>query len=156
MKLLPLFLSLVLLANSYTPSEDDYNAYNELVSALGNNSHAHFILRELYFPSIGQSPICTPIKYELICDGSSPQNFSFLWTEYDTSTYIGQILVSFAYYGVIVRGFDWEESCRFFQNDQQSSPVPVLKLNLGDCSNQELQAQLVHFTAAVSYPLTTF
>ena len=139
-------ICLFLLVNGYnTPSESDYNTYRELENALSNSSYALFSIRELFFPSVGRSPLCTPIIYELTC--TTPQNYSFLWTQYDSRTIVGQILVSFAYYGVTLRGFDWENSCWFFRSNERT---PVLRLNFSDCSIENLEEQLFRFTAVVS------
>ena len=62
-------------------------------------------------------------------------------------THVGQILLVYAYYGVILTGFDWEKSCWFFSD----AGTTVLQLNVSDleCNNYTnftLQAELQAFT----------
>ena len=140
-----LLLSFLARGLTYAPTEEDFDLNNQFVDALKNNSFALFTLRELFFPSVGVSPLCTPIIYEITCDNSSTLNFSFLWTQYDSQSLVGQILISSAYYGIVLKGFDWESSCWFFKNT-------TLRLSKDEfnCESDALLTQLKIFTATVS------
>lgn len=141
-----LLLSFLARGLTYTPTEEDFDLHNRFVGALNNNSFALFTLRELFFPSVGPSPLCAPIIYEITCDDYSTRNFSYLWTQYDSHSLVGQILISSAYYGIVLRGFNWEDSCWFF-NDSA-----FLRLNMDEfnCESDAVFTQLKIFTATVS------
>ena len=133
------------------PSQEDYYIQQQLVSALFNNPYARFTLRELFFPRVGEAPVCAPIRIELTCnDTDFTYNKSQLWTSYDASSPVGQILLSSAYYGILVKGFDWETAC-FTDLESQT----IVQLELPSCSNSTdnidiLDSQLHAFTVAVS------
>lgn len=106
------------------PTEEDHTLYSLFQIALVNGSTNGvpnlYILEANFFPSQGQSPICIPVKYTLFCDSdfspcleknSHPENISFLWTQYDVTLPIGGLLLSYASSGIILKGFDWEDSC---------------------------------------------
>lgn len=141
-----LLLSFLTRGLTYIPTEEEFDLHNQFVDALNNNSFALFTLRELFFPSVGTSPLCTPIIYEITCDDSSSRNLTYLWTQYNSQSLVGQILISSAYYGIVLRGFDWESSCWFFRD------TAVLRLNMDElnCDSDVVLKQLKIFTATVS------
>ena len=153
--MLTFFLSsailLVASCSAKQPSQEDYYIQQQLLSAFNNNPYARFSLRELFFPRLGESPVCSPIKYELSCnDTDFTYNTTKLWTSYDASSPVGQILLSSAYYGILVKGFDWETACF-----TDSSSEIVVELELPSCdgnmteSMATLDKQLLAFTIAV-------
>ena len=116
----------VTIASGSQPTREQFEAYTELEQALVNNSFNLYTLAETFCPSIGHTPICIPVKYNLYCDQevcdtcincTQPEgyNISFLWTQYDMTAPIGPLLLSYASSGIGVRGFDWEEDCLFQQ-----------------------------------------
>ena len=136
-------------------SQEDYYIQKQLVTSLSKNPYASFTLKELFFPRLGSLPVCAPIVYELSCnDTDFAYNTSLLWTSYDAQSYVGQILLASAYYGILVKGFDWETSC-FTDTDSEI----VLQLELAGCDNlteqvDTLDKQLLAFTAVVSDTIT--
>ena len=116
----------VTIASGSQPTREQFEAYTKLEQALVNNSLNLYILAETFCPSIGHTPICIPVKYDLQCDQQVCDtcinciqpvgyNISFLWTQYDMTAPIGPLLLSYASSGIGVRGFDWEEDCLFQQ-----------------------------------------
>ena len=118
-------LAALLVASSCVqPTEEDHTLYSLLQVALVNGSTNGvpnlYILEVNFFPSQGQSPICIPVNYTIFCnsdfgscleENSHPENISFLWTQYDVTLPIGGLLLSYASSGIILKGFDWEDSC---------------------------------------------
>ena len=118
-------LAALLVASSCVqPTEEDHTVYSLLQRALLDGSTNGvpnlYILEANFFPSQGQSPICVPVKYTLFCNStfdpcleynSYSMNISFLWTQYDVTLPIGGLLLSYASSGIILKGFDWEDSC---------------------------------------------
>ncbi len=143
---------LILTCSAKQPTEEDFYIQERLSLALNNNRYARFSLRELFFPRLGETPVCSPIKYELSCnDTDFTYNSSKLWTSYDASSPVGQILLSSAYYGILVRGFDWETAC---YTDTESETLLQLILPSCDDNNiteltEVLEKQLLAFTIAV-------
>ena len=139
---------------AYLPTQEQFQIHNQLQDALFNDTFTLFTLSEVFFPRVGITPVCVPIKYELSCSQSHKYNACFLWTTYNSQSHVGQILLGYAYYGVILTGFDWEKSCWFFSD----AVTTVLQLNVSDleCNNYTnftLQAELQGFTAVVSHNL---
>ena len=138
-----LFLLFFTLAHSAT--EEEFELYSELEGAFTNNSLALYNLRKLFFPPTGApGRLCSPIQYQLSCNGN---NISFLWTQYDTDSLVGQILVSFAYYGVVLRGFNWEQYCKFYR-DKTSVFIKLDVPPSFDC-NVDVYDQLLELTTTV-------
>lgn len=147
MKVVLLFALLVpaSLCVASQPSGELFATFKQLEEALlnGNVSDDNgevpnlHILAERFYPSRGIGPICVPIVYQIFCNESqecsecincSPSesyNTSFLWTKYDADAAVGAILLSYAWSGVILKGFDWEKECLF-------SDELLLQLRVGD------------------------
>ena len=149
---LPLFLGYLAVCSSLQPSQESYQLHRELLAALENASFTRYALSELFFPRTGGvSPVCAPISYALDCaDGE--YNVSFLWSIYDTKTIGGRMLISSAYYGFTLDGFDLiENQCLFFH--QNTTTLVQLDVEL-ECSEEEtwrvLLDELTGFTSAVS------
>ena len=129
-----------------------YNIHNILEESLTNNTYALFQLSELFFPREGNPPVCTPIEYRITCMDQGTFNTSYLWTIYDSQSPVGQILLSSAFYGIILKGFDWEQTCYFFSD----TPPTVLELEALelDCynadKNETLLEEMRRFTVVVS------
>ena len=137
------------LAQSIT--EKEFTIYNELEEALTNNSLALFNLRKLFFPSTGApGRLCTPIRYELFCGGDVNVTYNYLWTQYNSNNLVGQILVNFAHYGIVLRGFNWEQYCHLYHIN--SSVTIDLDVPYLDCVNDEgiVHKQLLDLTTSVS------
>ena len=113
-------------------TEEYYTTHQELEYALVNSAVNQsipnlYVLVETFFPIEHLEPICLPVTYNLHCDTqticstgdcidctTSNYNASFLWTEYDTTSTIGKILLSYAWSGIELLGFsNWEETCVF-------------------------------------------
>ena len=138
------------------PTQEEFYVYENLSNSLTSDKYAMFLIRELFFPSVGESPVCVPITYSLDCTGSSPpfnysnHSFDFLWTEYNSEAFVGQLLLSSAYYGVVLDGFDWVDYCWFF--DESDVTVRLnLSVSTTPCNsdNPVLISQLQSFTALV-------
>lgn len=145
-----LLLFFVFSCTSATQStQEDYFIQTQLSNALMNSPYALFTLKELFYPN---TPVCNPVRFELTCnDTDFTYNKTNLWTSYDANSYVGQILLSSAYYGILVKGFDWESSC-----NTESQYLVVLNLQLPSCENMTaetdaLDKQLLAFTITVSY-----
>lgn len=114
------------------PTYEEYAVYSELEKQLFSEEDGPFniyTLAEVFYPKVGPPPICVPITYTLICPNASANcttdpipctdaestsfNASFLWSQYDLGTPIGPILLSYAWNGITLKGFDWEDSCSF-------------------------------------------
>ena len=135
------------------PTEEEFYVYQNLSNSLTSDKYAMFLIREIFFPSVGESPVCVPITYSLDCPGSSPPfnySFDFLWTEYNSEAFVGQLLLSSAYYGVVLDGFDWVDYCWFFDD---SDVIVLLNLSVSatpcNSDNPVLISQLQAFTALV-------
>ena len=146
------------------PTYQEYTVYKKLEEQLlygDNGSFNVFSLAETFYPKVGQEPICVPILYTLTCPNVSSDGFSmdtinckndfgfnssFLWTQYDLNAPIGPLLLSYAWNGVAMKGFNWESSCDFFQD------IHIL-LNVDNItcrSEVVLQKALQALTAVVS------
>ena len=149
---LALFLGYLAVCSSLQPSRESYQLHKELLTALQNASFTRYTLSELFFPRLGGgSPVCAPISYVLSCaDGE--YNTSFLWSLYDTESFAGRMLISSAYYGFTLAGFDLIQSqCLFISQDTTT----LVQLNVEmECSEEETQRillnELTAFTSAVS------
>ena len=146
-----LFFLFFTLAQSQSVTEKEFTIYNELEEAVTNNSLALFNLRKLFFPSTGApGQLCSPIQYQLSCSEEINVTYNYLWTQYNTDTLVGQILVNFAHYGIVLRGFNWEQYCLLYHNGSSvniSIDVPLL-----DCVGDKdiIYQQLLELTTTVS------
>ena len=114
------------------PTREEYIVYRELENQLLTGDDASFKLyrlSETFYPKVGPSPICVPITYILTCPNetiidnctSHPipcseteaegYRASYLWSQYDLSTAIAPVLLSYAWNGIRLEGFSWEDSC---------------------------------------------
>ena len=122
-----LLVALSCLGYSSLPTYEDYTVYEELERQLLSNPFNIFTLAEVFYPKVGPSPICVPITYTLICPDesviadctdpisctNSSFHASFLWSQYNLGTPIGPVLLSYAWNGITLKGFDWEDTCNF-------------------------------------------
>ena len=147
-----LFLCLMVLSvptHSTQVSVESYTTHRELEYALLNSVINQtvpnlYVLANTFFPIEHLEPICLPVTYHLDCDTlnicssgdcidctTSNFNASFLWTEYDTTSAIGKILLSYAKSGIELLGFsNWEETCVF--GYQTSLQLNVTNLTYAD------------------------
>ena len=109
------------------PNQNQFSLYQHFENALLCDQFTKYVLLETFFPKVGMQPICTPVNYRLLnctdqvcyadncCNcpdfGTSFYNVSFLWTKYNVDNAIGPLLLSSAWSGIVVRGFDWETNC---------------------------------------------
>lgn len=127
---------------------EDYYVQTQLLNALKANPYAQFSIKDLFYPD---TPVCNPIQFMLTCadDPDFSYNRTNLWTSYDANSYVGQILLSSSYYGIVLRGFDWESSCYTESKDEV-----VLELQLPECdvniTSDAWNRQLLAFTVTVS------
>lgn len=107
------------------PSLEQFSLDQSLENALVCSPFSRYVLAETFFPKIREQPICIPIEYTVFgcanqtcdasvccnCTGDLLYNATFLWTQYSVDNVIGPLLLSFAWTGIVVRGFDWECDC---------------------------------------------
>ena len=136
-----------------------------------------YTLAEVFYPKVGPKPICVPISYTLLCASEisnctdsvinctesgysnctdsiincteSGYRTSFLWTQYDLSTPIGPLLLSYAWDGITLKGFDWEDSCNF----QKDVHFDLNVANVSCRSKEVIKTALKALTAVVSIVL---
>lgn len=151
-----LLVALSCLGYSSLPTYEEYTVYEELERQLLSNPFYIFTLAEVFYPKVGPSPICVPITYTLICsnesviaDSTDPIsctnsgfNASFLWSQYDLGTPIGPVLLSYAWNGITLKGFDWEDTCNFQKEVN-------FELNITCRSERVIQNALKALTAVV-------
>jgi hypothetical protein len=149
------------------PTHEEYEVYGELEKQLFSTTDGPFnlyILEEVFYPKVGPPPICMPISYTLICPNanvvtnctdpihctdseSNSFNASFLWSHYDLG---GPVLISYAWNGITLRGFDWEDTCNFQEGLHFVLDIANVSCRSGEVVNQSLQA----LTAVVCRALT--
>ena len=146
-----LLSALFLLCKASQLSQEAFDVQSSLVSSLHNSSYALFTIRKLFYPEIGSQPVCATVTYELLCnDTDFTYNGTYLWTTYDSGSFVGQILLSSAYYGIVLKGFDWESNCYDEIKDETVLPLELLSCDaLTDDTNQ-FRDQLLALTASVS------
>lgn len=107
------------------PSLEQFSLDQSLENALVCSPFSRYVLAETFFPKVGEQPICIPVKYTIFdcsnqtcsastccnCTSALVYNATFLWTQYNIDNVIGPLLLSFAWSGVVVRGFDWGYNC---------------------------------------------
>lgn len=136
------------------PTMEQYEIYEELSTALTNDDFAMYAIRELFFPSVGASPVCAPIQFSLKCANSSQLfNSSFLWTQYDSQMFVGQLLLSSAFYGIVLDGFDWVDYCWFFEDENATQVLNLSIPSACDGLDSVLSSQLQAITALVGFKL---
>lgn len=157
-----LLVALSCLGYSSLPTYEEYTVYEELERLLLSEEDGPFnifTLAEVFYPKVGPSPICVPITYTLICpdesviaDSTDPIsctnsgfNASFLWSQYDLGTPIGPVLLSYAWNGITLRGFDWEDTCNF----QKEVNFELNIANITCRSERVIQNALKALTAVV-------
>lgn len=120
-------LTLIISCSSVPPTVEEYQTYEILEKALlkaemdDRVSYNVFLLAETFYPKVGLPPICMPVNYTLRCNESCSEHFNcsldyetyFLWTEYNLDLPIGTLLLSYAWSGIVLRGFNWEGTCHF-------------------------------------------
>ncbi len=144
-------LCLLTVCSASQPSLQAYDVHNQLLGTLQNNTYAKYSLSELFFPRNGSSPVCVPIRYNLTCENEAEYNVSYLWTMYDTESFAGQMLLSSAYFGFTLWGFNyWQQQCSFDHLDTTEISLVVEGI---DCNESEdiLLAELKVLTSAVSH-----
>ena len=148
------------------PTYEEYIVYSELENQLLSTENGPFNaykLAEVFYPKVGPSPICVPITYTLICPNaivisnctkdpipcteteSTSFNASFLWSQYDLGTPIGPVLLSYAWNGITLRGFDWEDSCSF----QKGLHFVLDIANITCCSGEVIKYAMKALSAVV-------
>ena len=75
------------------------------------------------------------VKIYSIGGGGGGLNVTYLWSLYNLGSVGGELLTSFSTYGMVLRGFDWEEDCRL------NAEATEISLDLGnitrDCYSVE-------------------
>lgn len=157
-----LLSALSCLGYSSLPTFEEYTVYKELERQLLSEEDGQFnifTLAEVFYPKVGPSPICVPITYMLICPDESvitnrtdpiscnisSFNASFLWSQYDLGTPIGPVLLSYAWNGITLKGFDWEDTCNF----QKEVNFELNIANITCRSERVIQNALKSLTAVV-------
>lgn len=167
-----LLAALSCLGYSSLPTYEEYAVYEELERQLlseEDGPYNIFTLAEVFYPKVGPSPICVPVTYMLICPNESVDmlicpnesvvtnytdpitctdtsfNASFLWSQYDLGTPIGPVLLSYAWNGITLKGFDWKDTCNF----QKGVSFELNIANITCRSEQVIQNALKALTAVV-------
>jgi hypothetical protein len=142
------------------PTHEEYEVYSELKKQLFATTDGPFnlyTLAEVFYPKVGPPPICVPISYTLTCPNASvitnctdpihctdsesnSFNASFLWSHYDLGSPIGPVLLSYAWNGITLRGFDWEDTCSFQEGLHFVLDITNVSCRSGEVVNQSLQA----------------
>ena len=162
-------LSVLLPGSSYgsLPTHEEYVVYKELEQQLVSGEDASYQLyrlSEVFYPKVGPSPICVPVTYTLTCPNATvidnctsrpipcveteadSFNASYLWSHYDLGAAIGPVLLSYAWSGIRLRGFSWEDSC-----DLDRELRFVLDIDNISCrSGEVIKSALKAMTAVVS------
>ena len=161
-RLILLLAALPCLGYSFLPTYEEYTVYEELERQLLSDEDGPFnifTLAEVFYPKVGPSPICVPITYMLTCPNesviesctdpiscaNSSFDASFLWSQYDLGTPIGPVLLSYAWNGITLKGFDWEDTCNF----QKEVNFELNIDNITCRSEQVIQNALKSLTAVV-------
>ena len=143
------------------PTHEEYEVYGELKKQLFSDPFNLYTLAEVFYPKVGPPPICVPISYTLItnctdpihCTDSESNSFnaSFLWSHYDLGSPIGPVLLSYAWNGITLRGFDWEDTCNFQEGLHFVLDIANVSCRSGEVVNQSLQALTAVVCRALKY-----
>lgn len=164
MRLILAFVTTLIVAvtKASQPTEVQAQTYNKLETALVNSSLNLYSLAQTFYPPIGHSLICIPVKYHITCDYqemcstcvdcTQPEgyNASYLWTVYDVNAPIGPLLLSYASSGISVRGFNWEESCTI----SQETTLELAITSLNNSNESLIMDTLLGMTAKVTCTCT--
>ena len=164
----PLFVVVICLtflfvaSNGVQPNEDEYTVYKLIQKAIVDGSTDGvsnlYVLETNFYPAQRSSPICIPVDYDLMCnyshtpcfkDDADTLNTSFLWSEYDLTQPIGAILLSYAYSGIILKGFDWEHACIYTDPFRLSLTLTADNMTLFD--DTTITNALLKITSQVSF-----
>lgn len=153
-------LGYLIVSSDGASPEESFNVHTQLLNSLNEEKVTKYSLRKLFFPVLGIGPVCTPIRYEIYCsnetENNTPVEYSFLWTSYDSSHFVGKLFLSSALYGLSLAGFGWGESCVTFNQSTVTPLVIRLQLSLDcDMNNTILRDELLAFTSAVSIHIYT-
>jgi hypothetical protein len=112
-------------AQNKEASDYSYLLYRRLFDALFENSENVFNIKQGGFRlTSGSKIICIPVTYRIICTNDSYWNmcgsidsirWSFLWTSFDSSDFLGSLFLHYAVGGLRVFGFEWENECNAYQ-----------------------------------------
>ena len=151
------------------PTLEEYEVYGELEKQLFSTADGPFnlyTLAEVFYPKVGPPPICVPISYTLTIENVSSNctdpipctdaestsfNASFLWSHYDLGSPIGPVLLSYAWNGITLRGFDWEDSCSFQEGLHFVLDIANVSCRSEEVVNQSLKAMTAVVCRALMY-----
>ena len=143
------------------PTHEEYVVYRELENQLLSGEDAPFKLyrlSEVFYPKVGPSPICVPITYTLTCPNATifdnctsdpipcaeteadSFNASYLWSHYDLGAAIGPILLSYAWSGIRLEGFAWEDSCNIDEALEFVLDIGNISCRSGEAIGEALKA----------------
>jgi len=143
------WLSLVSTSLCTQISNEDYTTWREVEDALLNSNSNNdsipnlFMLKESFFPLESPEPFCVPVEYRVVCASQGMGNCpncvnctqsefvsQFLWTQYNVKEAIGAVLLSYAYDGIELVGFNsWESVCSFTDGVSLTLNMSVLTYN---------------------------
>lgn len=157
--------------NEYDKSkvESNYELHRVLEDGLANNSKNLYDIQKARFKHKSESRIaCLSVQYELKCisqdgncsllisNGTSSEcsinvngsHTSFLWSSFDTRTFLGDMLLRYTIYDLRVFGFEWEGDC-----DQYQDPfnITILLDEIPCVTKEEVCRSLEYLSTLVSY-----
>ena len=139
-----------------------------LIEALFNSTDNFYLIKNAFQQEPGVHKICIPVRYSVTCTDQQPEDsdkdldhffnctngytWGTIWTEFDTKTIAGNLLIYFASNGFSVFGFDWGGACDTDDVKSLLNTTTVLVLTVPSlsCSEKDLQLVLLYITTLVS------
>ena len=117
-------------------SSDNYDLHHQLEEGLAHYSKNLYNIQKAKLHDKTTSKIaCLPVNYTLQCRSSDGNcsllsnktgsvcdndingiDIIFLWSSFDTSTTLGNLLLTYTIYDLRVFGFGWEDDCYVYDN----------------------------------------
>ena len=150
-------------------NSDGYKLHQILEGGLANGVQNLYNIQKARLQSKSESRIaCLLTTFELICepqdcalmiDNDTNSNYrtndingtriEFLWSSFDTSTALGDILLKYTMYDLRVFGFEWENNCELYQN-AVTLTINILVDKTQCVSRRDLCVALQYITTLVS------
>ena len=139
------FLLLAVMQVSGDPTS--YEVYTMFENAvIGGNTDSTpnlAVIADFFFPKGRIEPICVPVNYSI---SSTDHSHSFLWTEGYLPSVTAILLLSYSQSGTSLKGFQWESSCLFANQNEL-----VLEVDTHNYSNDTIKAAFQDLTTQVWY-----
>lgn len=134
------FLLLAVMQVSGDPTS--YEVYTMFENAvIGGNTDSTpnlAVIADFFFPKGRIEPICVPVNYSI---SSTDHSHSFLWTEGYLPSVTAILLLSYSQSGTSLKGFQWESSCLFANQNEL-----VLEVDTHNYSNDTIKAAFQDLT----------